>query len=91
MNAIPIKPVMMKVIPKPFKALGTFEYDNFEIKAYSEVSTLQKKLYGFKGIFLFAFLLEYPLYRITGGTCLGDIKLIGKIIKLKLALKNNVK
>ena len=69
----------------------TFEYDIFEIKAYSEVSTLQKKLYGFKGIFLFAFLLEYPLYRITGGTCLGDIKLIGKIIKLKLALKNNVK
>ena len=29
MNAIPIKPVMMKVIPKPFKALGTFVYDNF--------------------------------------------------------------
>ncbi|WP_417572997.1 hypothetical protein [Phocaeicola sp.] len=65
-----------------------FEYDDFEIKVYPEVKKLQKKLYGLSGINLFAFLFEYFLFRITGGTCLRDIKLIRKIMKLKINIKN---
>ena len=65
----------------------TFEYDDFEIKAYPEVNMLQKKIYGFSGINLLAFLFEYILYRITGGTCFQDIKLIRKIMMLKVTLK----
>ena len=69
----------------------TFEYDNFEIKTYPEVKVLQKKLYGLSGINLFAFLFEYFLYRMTGGTCFRDIKLIRKIMQLKVTLKNITK
>ena len=69
----------------------TFEYDNFEIKTYPEVKVLQKKLYGLSGINLFAFLFEYLLYRMTGGTCFRDIKLIRKIMQLKVTLKNITK
>lgn len=69
----------------------TFEYDNFEIKTYPEVKVLQKKLYGLSGINLFAFLFEYLLYRMTGGTCFRDIKLIRKIMQLKVTLKNIMK
>jgi hypothetical protein len=69
----------------------TFEYDNFEIKVYPEVKVLQKKLYGLSGINLFAFIFEYLLYRMTGGTCFRDIKLIRKIMQLKVTLKNITK
>lgn len=67
----------------------TFEYDPFEIKAYPEVNLLQKKLYSFSGVNFFAFLLEYVLYRTTGGTCLRDIKLIRKMMRQKIAFKNS--
>lgn len=66
----------------------TFEYNNFEIKAYPEVDTLQRKLYGFGRVNYCFFILEYLLYRLTGGVCLMDIKVIRKIMELKVTLKN---
>lgn len=40
MNAIPIKPVMMNVIPKPLNGAGTFEYLIFSLIA--AIATIAK-------------------------------------------------
>ncbi len=68
-----------------------FKYDDFEIKDYSEVNVLQKRLYGLNFITYLAVIFEYFLYRITGGTCLRDIRIIRYMIIWRVKFSNFMK
>lgn len=68
-----------------------FKYDDIEIKPYREVNILQKKLYGFSWFYGLAFFFEYLLYRISGGKCFYDFKILRKILKKRISFNNREK
>ena len=67
----------------------SFIFDDFEIKLNDKISKLQKSIYGLSGIYFIAFVIEYLLFRITGGLCFQDIKIIRKLMNLRVKRINS--